>query len=263
MKTCLVIPCYNEAQRLFLFEYAAYYEAHPDVSFVFVDDGSTDGTLALLTSFAADREGRVAVISHPHNAGKAEAVRTGVLHALKAGEAGCIGFMDADLATPFGEMDRLLACCTNFPSAAIIFASRVSRPDAHITRSPVRRLCGVAFASAVRLLLGITARDTQCGAKLIRSAVAAEIFREQFLSRWLFDVELFLRAAVLPAAAPDMFVELPLAEWMEKGGSRIGVADWAGILFDFAAIGKKYGLRRLAGRGLFMTHAGLAERKSC
>lgn len=49
------------------------------MSFVFVDDGSSDGTCALLKSFAGGREGRVAVISNPHNDGKAEAVRTGVL----------------------------------------------------------------------------------------------------------------------------------------------------------------------------------------
>src|SRR5512133_100390 len=263
MRTCLVIPCHNEARRLILSAYAAYYEARPDVSFVFVDDGSTDDTFALLTSFAAGREARVSVISNPHNDGKAEAVRIGVLHALKAGEAECIGFMDADLATPFGEMDRLLACGTIYPTAAIVFASRVSRPGARIERSPVRRFCGVVFAVAVRLLLGITAHDTQCGAKLIRAAVATEIFREQFLSRWLFDLELFLRAAALPDAKPGMFVEFPVGVWTEKGDSRIGDSDLAGIVLDFATIVKKYGLRCLAGRGLFMTPAGLGERKSC
>lgn len=256
MKTCLVIPCYNEVQRFSLSDYAEYYNARPDVSFVFVDDGSTDGTPALLKPFASGRGGRVAVISHPHNAGKAEAVRTGVLHALKAGSFDCIGFMDADLATPFGEMDRLITCCTIIPTAAIVFASRVNRPGARITRSPLRRFCGMAFASAARLLLGISAHDTQCGAKLIQSAVAGDIFREPFMSRWLFDVELFLRAAALPVAAPGMFVELPLAEWTEKGQSRIGTADVSGILCDFAATWKKYGRGRLAGKGLFVTLMG-------
>lgn len=261
MQTSLVIPCYNEMQRLSLSDFCAYYETRPDVSLVFVDDGSTDGTLALLKSFAADREGRVAVISHPYNAGKAEAVRTGVLHILKSGTADYIGFMDADLATPFGELDRLLSCCTINPTAAIIFASRVNHPDAHITRSPVRRLCGAVFASAARLMLGIAAHDTQCGAKIIRTTVAGDIFREPFISRWLFDVELFLRAAMLPASAPGMFVELPLMEWMEKGASRIGVADMAGIFFDFIAIWKKYGRASLAGAGLFETHLEQCARK--
>lgn len=262
MKTCLVIPCYNEMQRLSLPDYATYYNARPDVSFVFVDDGSTDGTLALLKPFASDRAGRVAVISCPHNAGKAEAVRTGVLYSLKTGTAECIGFMDADLATPFGEMDRLIASCTIIPTAAIVFASRISTSGARITRSPVRRFCGMAFASAARLLLGISAHDTQCGAKLVRAAVASEIFREPFMSRWLFDVELFLRAAALSVAAPGMFVELPLAEWTEKGQSRIGVADLSGILLDFAATWMKYGRARLAGRGLFVTLTGQSCGKS-
>lgn len=249
-------------QRLSLGDYAAYFEARPDVSFVFVDDGSTDGTPALLKSFAAGRERRVAVIASPHNAGKAAAVRIGVLHALQGGTVDCIGFMDADLATPFVEMDRLLACCTTIPTAVIAFASRVNSPGAHIVRSPIRRLCGMAFASAARLLLGISARDTQCGAKLIRAAVAGDIFREPFMSRWLFDVELFLRAAALPAAVPAMFVEVPLAEWTEKGHSRIGVADVSGILFDFLAIWKKYGRHSLAGQGLFMTLVEQSGRKS-
>lgn len=263
MKTCLVIPCYNEAQRLFLSAYAAYFEGRPDVSFVFVDDGSTDGTLALLKSFAAGREGRVTVIANPKNAGKAEAVRIGVLHSLKAGAPDWIGFMDADLAAPLLEIDHLLAISKAFPTVSIVFASRVSSPGARITRSPVRRLCGMAFASAARLLLGITARDTQCGAKLFRTAVAAETFREKFLSRWLFDLELFLRAAALQDAKPGMFAEFPLGVWTEKGASRIGFSDLTGIVVDFVLIVKKYGLRCLAGRGLFMTHTELVERKSC
>lgn len=130
------------------------------------------------------------------------------------------------------------------------------RPGGRLTRSPVRRLCGVLFAFAARLLLGVSARDTQCGAKLIRAAVIGELFREPFMSRWLFDLELFLRAAALPCAAPGMFVEFPLSEWTEKGNSRIGMADLTGIIFDFVAIWKRYGRGYLAGRGLFVTHLG-------
>lgn len=90
-RTVLVIPCYNEAARLRPERFRAFLSAHPEVSLLFVDDGSTDGTAEALGGFEVLRLAR--------NRGKGEAVRQGVLHCLSSGRApDYIGFLDADLA---------------------------------------------------------------------------------------------------------------------------------------------------------------------
>jgi GT2 family glycosyltransferase len=70
---CLVVPCFNEQTRLAIDQVRAL-AADERVSIVFVDDGSTDGTLELLRSIERETS-RVMVIALPHNVGKGEAVR--------------------------------------------------------------------------------------------------------------------------------------------------------------------------------------------
>lgn len=240
IKINIIIPCYNEEKRLPLSEYAAYYAARPDISFCFINDGSSDNTLSLLKSLARDREDRISVLSLMSNVGKAEAVRTGILHVLQEPSIDYVGFMDADLATPLSEIDGLISCCIDFPATSILFGSRIKRPDAQITRSPMRHYLGRLFAASTKLFLGIKAYDTQCGAKLMRASIAREIFREPFISRWLFDVELFLRATALASVDPDSIIEFPLCKWTEKGSSRLGIKDAAAIMRDFIRIRYKY-----------------------
>lgn len=244
-----MIPCFNEEKRLPVAEFETFYAARPDISYCFIDDGSSDNTLPLLRSFAKDRGDRISVISLPVNVGKAEAVRAGVLHALRGQDLDYVGYFDADLATPLNELDRFISWSIAFPSSAIVFGSRIVRPGAHIIRSPLRYYLGRAFAAASNLLLGIPAYDTQCGAKLIRASVAGEIFHEPFINRWLFDVELFLRAAVVKDGEPKSFIEVPLDTWTEKGSSRIGIRDAARMIFDFMIIWRRYGRRRSSRKG--------------
>ena len=241
LKFYFIVPCYNEEMRFPGPAFAAYYADRPDISFCFVNDGSTDNTLAHLNLLAKGREDRIAVISLPRNAGKAEAVRTGILHALHGAPVDFVGFMDADLATPLSEIDHLLARCSKLPDSSIVFGSRVKGPGVQILRSPLRHYLGRVFALATKFFLGIPASDTQCGAKLIRASIAIDIFRVPFISRWLFDLELFLRAAALPHSAAGTFIECPLAEWTEKGSSRLGIHDAAGLLRDFIEIFLRYG----------------------
>lgn len=118
LKFYLIVPCYNEEKRFLRHEFAAYYAGRPEIYFCFVNDGSTDNTLSLLNSLAKGREDRIAVISLPRNTGKAEAVRTGILHPLHGAPVDYVGFMDADLATPLADIDRLLSCCSKYHNSS-------------------------------------------------------------------------------------------------------------------------------------------------
>ena len=73
-RICLVIPCYNEEQRLDIDEYRKF---SGRMKFLFVNDGSNDGTLSLLEKEAS---GFASVLNLEVNSGKAEAVRHGMMH---------------------------------------------------------------------------------------------------------------------------------------------------------------------------------------
>jgi hypothetical protein len=103
-KTWIVVPCYDEAKRLRTDEFARFTSQHPDVHFLFVDDGSTDGTRVRIEQMTV-RKGSVSLLTLAQNQGKAEAVRRGMNEAFERG-AVYAGYWDADLATPLAGASR-------------------------------------------------------------------------------------------------------------------------------------------------------------
>ena len=83
--THVVVPCYNEVERLPRAEFLAYASdpANVDVVFTFVNDGSKDGTLGVLNTLAAAYPQNLFVLDLAKNGGKAEAVRQGINHVMK------------------------------------------------------------------------------------------------------------------------------------------------------------------------------------
>lgn len=219
-----VVPCYNEAKRLaFPALHALVRDA--DLRLLFVDDGSSDGTGDLLAAFCAGTAGRAAWLQLPHNVGKAEAVRAGLLAAIAAG-AREVGYVDADLSTPPAEIVRLMAALAARPEVQVLIGARVRLLGNAVERKAVRHYLGRVFATAASLALALHIYDTQCGAKLFRVTPALQAaLSEPFGSRWIFDVELLGRLAwggqgadPLPESA---FSEEPLHAWRDVGGSKL------------------------------------------
>jgi len=234
LPTTWVIPCYNEAQRLAEAPLRALLDASPDAHLLLVDDGSTDATAALLSRYVAALGPRAAALSLPRNGGKAEAVRQGLTAALAAGAAR-VGYLDADFSTPPDEAARL-AAALDAPGCQVVLGSRVRRLGAEVERSPVRHALGRLFATVASVALDLPVYDTQCGAKLFLAtpALAAALARP-FSSRWAFDVELLGRLldAGVPAAA---FTEVPLARWVDVGGSKLRAGAMAKAGLDLVEV---------------------------
>ena len=95
-RTTIVIPCYNEANRLHLEVFLNFARKNPKISFVFVDDGSKDLTISLLCGAMAALPDQIDVLMMARNAGKAEAVRHGLKFAAQRGDK-YIAFLDACL----------------------------------------------------------------------------------------------------------------------------------------------------------------------
>jgi dolichyl-phosphate beta-glucosyltransferase len=221
---CVVVPCYNEAGRL---DRAAFEASLADVggpTFVFVDDGSTDDTAALLAGIAAAHPARSRVVRAPENRGKAEAVRLGMRTALDTG-ARRVGFWDADLATPLGHIAEFAALLDARPGVEVVMGARVRMLGREIHRSGMRHLLGRAYATLASVVLGLPVYDTQCGAKLFRRSPALEAALEKpFRSRWSFDVELLQRLqAAWGDRGIDRIVEVPLPEWRDVGHSSVSI----------------------------------------
>ena len=245
-KTTVVVPCFNEAARLPEMDFAAFVESHPDVDFLFVDDGSTDSTGEVLRRLEKRDSARYSVCSLAGNRGKAEAVREGLRTALaRVPRPHYVGFWDADLATPLDAIPRLAAVLDERNEVQMVFGARVKLLGRSIERVWMRHYPGRFFATLVSMLLGIPIYDSQCGAKLFRvSDEIGELFAEPFATRWIFDVEILARfARVRRSRGLDLVAgiyEYPLEEWTDVPGSKVGLLDFARAVADLARIYRLY-----------------------
>jgi glycosyltransferase involved in cell wall biosynthesis len=239
----IVVPCFNEARRLRADEIRAYCARVPDVDFLFVDDGSTDETLARLRDLERTLPGRASVLALERNGGKAEAVRRGMCAAFKSG-AELVGYWDADLATPLDEIARFRAVLATHSSVAVVLGARVQLLGRLVRRSPIRHYLGRIFATGVSLFLKLPIYDSQCGAKLMRNdAALGRIFDEPFCVNWTFDVELLARLIRLRGrtAARDALYELPLERWEDVAGSKVSAGDFFLAVAEIARLWRRYG----------------------
>jgi dolichyl-phosphate beta-glucosyltransferase len=240
-EVCVVIPCFNEEHRLRGADFLAFLDTHPAASLCLVDDGSRDGTLAVLERLRASRPDRVLVHRLTANGGKAEAVRAGVLHVAAIGKWPIIGYWDADLSTPLDEVDRLLAALRDDPQCRLAMGSRVKRLGAHIERRMSRHILGRIFASCATAILGFEVYDSQCGAKLFPAESAAIFFREPFITRWLFDLEMLVRLRnEVGMGAIATTKEVPLGRWEEVGGSKLALSDMINVPLELLRIRSHY-----------------------
>lgn len=227
MKTTIIIPCYNEANRLDSNAFRSFLTFNTDYHLCFVNDGSKDDTLTQLRRMRKGFETQMTILDCKINAGKAEAVRQGVLKMNDVQNIKYIGFLDADLSVSLEEFTDLVQTLDNDISLKIVSGSRVKRMGAVIHRNLKRHLIGRTIATLISWLLGLPFYDTQCGAKVFRKELVGVGFRLPFQSAWLFDVELFMRMKKYYGfkAVMGSIFEYPLRRWVHVEDSKIGASD--------------------------------------
>ncbi len=222
----LVIPCYNEARRLDVDQWASALAARPWLQALFVDDGSTDHTHEVLEALVDEVGDQASVLRLEQNQGKAEAVRQGVLAALQR-QPHLLGYWDADLAAPISELDGMRMELDK-GDVEFVLGSRVLMLGRGIKRRWIRHYLGRFFAASASLALDLPVYDTQCGAKVFRNTSRmSSVFREPFISRWIFDVEILarlIRHTDGDLVAEGCVVEYPLNRWTDVDGSKVRLA---------------------------------------
>ncbi|HZR67407.1 MAG TPA: dolichyl-phosphate beta-glucosyltransferase [Terriglobales bacterium] len=187
----IIIPAYNEEKRLpkTIASIRTYLSLRRYPSEVLVvDDGSSDNT-AKIVQEARNSFPQLRLLSNGRNRGKGFSVRHGMLEAR--GEVAL--FTDADLSTPIGEADKLLAAIFDSRYDAAI-GSRLLRNMIEVHQSKLRETAGKVFNLLVRGIAGIDFGDTQCGFKAFRRIPARILFEQQQTDGFGFDPEILFLA---------------------------------------------------------------------
>ncbi|XMO86449.1 response regulator [Algibacter sp. AS12] len=254
----VVIPCYNEEERLLSNEFITYIVKNSGYHLCFVNDGSTDRTLEVLKELQKGREDFITVYDCEKNGGKAEAVRLGMLHMAKKEDLDYIGFLDADLSTDLADFDDLVKTIET-SDFKIVSGSRISRMGANITKESARKIISLTINYIIRKILKMDFKDTQCGAKIFHKDVINIAFGEKFVTQWIFDVEIFKRMSIYFGLknAKTMLCEQPLKRWIHADGSKLSMKDSVKIVGQLAQIAwvyraKKYKMKSVVGNELKM-----------
>jgi glycosyltransferase involved in cell wall biosynthesis len=218
--------------------------SHPSVSFLGVNDGSRDKTEALLNALHVEFGHQFKALNLAKNSGKAEAVRQGMLFALKENEFDYVGYWDADFSTPLDEIDHFMAFCGGTLSHSIVMGSRIARLGSQVQRKMMRHYLGRIFSTLTSRILKLRVYDTQCGAKLIAANEIENLFKIPFVSKWFFDVELLARFIVKHGREQTykQVMEVPLTKWIEVGGSKLKAFDFLKVPLELFKIRRHYKL---------------------
>lgn len=227
----IVVPCYNEARRLperlpAALDYLAGAYGR-DCETIFVDDGSTDGTSAVLEGICAGGAPlSLRAIACHRNRGKGWAVRTGVLAAR--GER--IVTMDADFSIDIAETPGFLAALDD---AHVAIGTKKHALTRSVRRQgALRRFLGLGFTRLTNAALGLDFTDITCGFKAFRAPEARRLFSLQTLPRWSYDSEILYLARRLGLTV----VEIPV-RWAHVEGSKVStVKDVVRSARDLARI---------------------------
>jgi glycosyltransferase involved in cell wall biosynthesis len=215
----VVVPLFNEEHSLaaLYHEIAAVLDSQPEpCEVVFVDDGSTDGSMAALERLHAETT-NVVVVHLRRNFGKAAALQAGFLEA----RGDVVVTMDADLQDDPAEIPQLLAKLDE--GFDLVSGWKTRRNDPW-----TRRLLSKVFNWATGAVSGVRLHDVNCGLK----AYKAEVLRGM---RIYGELHRFI--PVLASYRGFRVAEIPVNHRArEHGRSRYGLSRYLRGFFDLLSV---------------------------
>jgi glycosyltransferase involved in cell wall biosynthesis len=246
LQVSVVIPVYNEVESVpYLIEAIAQTLCTEGLAYeiIAVDDGSTDGTIALLKQLAQTRTDLRAVLLR-RNYGQTAAMSAGFHHA----KAPIIVTLDGDLQNDPQDIPKLLAKLEE--GYDLVSGWRKHRQDAALTRLLPSKLAN----SLISKVTGVSLHDYGCSLKAYRAELVADMHLYGELHRFLPALA-FIEGAKI--------AELPVHHHARQfGTSKYGLSRTFRVLMDLLTI---YFMKRFLTRpmhafgwfGLLAMFAGL------
>ncbi len=232
MKLSIVVPAYNEAQRILpsLEHVFTHLDArHEAYEVLVIDDGSTDDTAAVVRRRFGDRP-QLRLLSYGGNHGKGYAVRFGGRQAT----GDVVLFSDADFSTPIEEVDKMLPLLLEHGYDMVIGSRAVKGAEIRERQPFYREAAGKLFNLLVRVLVAPEFHDTQCGFKCYRRDPMSPVLERQQIDGFAFDVEMI----ALARAAGLKIAEVPVV-WVNSPTSKVGLGGGLAAFVDLIGIWRR------------------------
>jgi len=231
-RIAVVVPAYNEENRLNVLGYFNHFKIHKQLHFIFVNDGSVDNTKVILDDLAHHLEASLITLSH--NVGKAEAIRFGFQEAMKRGGFKYIAILDSDgafsLESVLHFFEKSTEVFSNNSNCQCIISSRVKLSGRNVQRRTSRHYLSRILITFLGFFISELPYDTQSGLKVFRnSSRLRKAITQPFATKWFFDIELMLRADWI---ARGEIWEEPVIAWKDIEGSHINWRRIPQILFE-------------------------------
>lgn len=235
----IVVPCFNESTRFkkdyfltLLKSINVGDEADVNIDLMFIDDGSTDNTYNRLEELL--EQINVSILRLTKNVGKANAIRTGFLHA-QASKYDFFTYLDSDGAFEVNEVVSSLKLYVNSymnENVDLLSFARVSLAGSDISRRGYRHLIGRLISTMLVLGSNYRIYDPQSGFKIYSGKFLSQIdLSSPFKTRWFIDWEIILRSSSLAT-----IVETPVKYWHDVSGSKLSLRHTFLILREILII---------------------------
>ncbi len=162
----IIVPVFNEEESLpaFFRELDVFIETVPMVArTLFINDGSTDNSLKILTENCIQRQNFCTVITLDGNYGLSTALKAGIDNCTTS----LIGYLDADLQTHPVDFISYLSF---FPEYDMVNGIRQNRQDGLI-----KKLSSKLANAYRRLMINDRILDTCCPLKIIKTSFARQM----------------------------------------------------------------------------------------
>lgn len=214
----LFIPCYNEAKRLNVSAFNEFIHSHLGfIDFYFIDDGSQDNTSEIIEKNLLIPNSSF-IISTGKNLGKGNALILGISQ-VDTDKYDYVAFIDSDGDIP---LDQVLKLYEQIKQEDAQFAISNRNFFNDFQFYSLRSYTSVLMVYLANVLIGyeVGLKDTQCGCKMFRANLVQYCFKKNFVSEWLFDIEMFIRFKQQFTDSRPSIVEVPIKSTLNTKKSR-------------------------------------------
>ncbi|AFS48549.1 glycosyltransferase group 2 [alpha proteobacterium HIMB59] len=233
-----IIPCFNEEKRITslldnISTFKKKYDLKYKLSFILVDDGSTDLTNQIIRKNNLFLSQKIKLIDYFQNQGKGYAISKGIENS----NDDWIITIDADLSVNFE--DALNIFFKNYNKNYYVYFGSRNHNLSKVKKRIHRYIFGFIFNKINKFLLGINISDTQCGFKIYEKSIAKKIFNKLIDNSFAHDIEIVLICKSINIEIK----EIPVV-WVHKSGSKVNVfIDGFKMLLSILSLKKRFNIK--------------------